>query len=163
MFLSESDFSKVIKLSPLISLDLCIIKNRKILLGKRNNSPAKDYFFVPGGRIFKSELKVNALKRILKDELGFEIKIDNYNFIKPLGDYEHFYSDNFLNNNSFSTHYVVLAYLIPYEYLTHIKKEVDNEQHSEYIWFDIDLKDSNSYKVHQCTLDYLENPMIKFS
>ena len=54
------------------------MKGRKILLGKRKNPPAKNFFFVPGGRIFKSELKKHAFKRILKNELGFSLGKLNY-------------------------------------------------------------------------------------
>ena len=117
MILSESDFSKLIISAPLISIDLCILKGRELLTGKRINPPAQDYFFVPGGRILKSELKQNALDRILRNELGLLIKDNDKNLIKDLGIFEHFYDDNFLGNKNFSTHYIVLAYLIPFEIL----------------------------------------------
>ena len=162
MFLSKSDFSKVIKNTPLISIDLCILKGRKILLGKRKNPPAKNFFFVPGGRIFKSELKKHAFKRILKNELGFSLKKDNNKLVKELGCYEHFYEDNFLDNKDFSTHYLVLAYLIPFESIMKKKEEILNNQHSEYIWVDIDDTD-NSYKIHKNTLAYFKNPFLKSS
>ena len=54
-FLSKTDFSFIVKNTPLISIDFCILKGKKILLGKRLNSPAKDFYFVPGGRIRKGE------------------------------------------------------------------------------------------------------------
>ena len=57
MFLPKDEYSKIIKQTPLVSIDVCILKGRNILLGKRINPPAKDFFFVPGGRIFKSEFK----------------------------------------------------------------------------------------------------------
>ncbi len=161
MFLSKSDFSQVTKNTPLISIDLCILNGREILLGKRNNSPAKNLFFVPGGRILKSELKINAFKRILKNELGFGIKNNEFEIIKFLGIYEHFYNDNFQDNDDFTTHYVVLAYLIPYKALEKIKRKVVKEQHSQYIWFDIDNDKSKYYEIHNYTLDYFQNPLIK--
>ena len=61
MFLSKSDFSIVISKTPLIAIDLCIVKDKKILLGKRINPPAKDFFFVPGSRILKDE----TIKKLL--------------------------------------------------------------------------------------------------
>ena len=47
-------FKTIVKHTPLISIDL-IIRNDKgeALLGQRLNRPAKNYWFVPGGRIFK--------------------------------------------------------------------------------------------------------------
>ena len=115
MYLSKSEFAKVIESTPLISIDLCILKNRKLLIGKRINPPAKNYFFVPGGRIFKSELKKDAFRRILKNELGLVLRPNKERLIRELGVYEHFYNNNFLDNKKFSTHYVVLAYLIKYD------------------------------------------------
>ena len=161
MFLSKSDFSKVVGSTPLISIDLIILKDRKLLVGKRTNPPAKNFFFVPGGRILKSELKNDALKRILKNELSMDIKINHERFIKFLGIYEHFYQDNFLDNKDFSTHYVVLAYVIPYKILKKIKKKILIEQHSELIWIDINNFNSNTNHIHSNTLEYLKNPLLK--
>ena len=64
MFLNKSDFSNVIKNTPMISIDLCVIKNKSILLGERINPPAKKFYFVPGGRIFKNESLKDAGKYI---------------------------------------------------------------------------------------------------
>ncbi len=160
-FLSRSDFAKIITNTPLISIDLCILKRRKILLGKRVNPPAKNFFFVPGGRILKSELKRDAFKRILKNELGMVLKKGMEKFIIDLGSYEHFYEDNFLDNKKFSTHYVVLAYLLRYDQLTPIKGCEIKEQHSEYLWVDIDEVNIGKYNIHENTLEYFKNPILK--
>jgi len=65
--LNEENFSSVIKSTPLISIDL-IVRNLKgeVFLGNRVNDPAKDYWFVPGGRIFKDETRAQAFSRILR-------------------------------------------------------------------------------------------------
>ncbi len=55
-FLEKDTFTKVIDCTPLISIDLVIENSSsEILLGYRNNRPAKGYWFVPGGRILKDE------------------------------------------------------------------------------------------------------------
>ena len=161
MFLSKSDFSKVISNTPLIAIDLCIIKDKKILLGKRINPPAKDYFFVPGGRILKSERIKKAFARVLRNELGFNLKQNQNKFLKTLGIYEHFYDDNFLNNEDFSTHYIVIAYLIPYTSLTKINTKISSPQHSEYIWIDINNEENHSTQIHKNVLEYFNNPLLK--
>lgn len=161
MFLSQSDFSTVVSLTPLIAIDLCILKGRKLLIGKRINPPAQDYFFVPGGRIRKMESKDKALERILNEELSLKFKSIHNKNIKALGFYEHFYKDNFLGNSNFSTHYVVFAYLIPYEILLKKKEFEKNEQHSKYIWMDIDKENISSIKIHKYTLDYLKHIFFK--
>ena len=161
MILSKSRFSTIVKSTPLVSIDLCILKGRDLLLGKRINPPAKGFFFVPGGRIFKSELINDALKRILKDELGFLLKDGHEIFLKNMGLYEHFYNDNFLGNYKFGTHYVVLAYLVPFDSLINSQKQVLSDQHSEYIWFDKSNIKNNLKKIHKYTLEYFKNPLLK--
>ena len=67
MYLSKENFQTVIASTPLISIDL-IIKNSQgeYLLGYRNNKPAQDYWFVPGGRILKDESKSDAYTRLVQ-------------------------------------------------------------------------------------------------
>lgn len=161
MFLSKKDFTQIVKNTPLISIDLCILRERKILLGKRINQPARNFFFVPGGRILKGEKKKDALERILKNELGLKLKNNNYCLIKDLGSYEHFYNENFLNNNDFNTHYLVLAFLIKYDSTIKISEEIISQQHSEYKWIDIDNIESCPYPIHFNTLAYFKNPNLK--
>ena len=66
-FLDKDTFSTVIENAPLISIDL-VVKNSedKILLGQRVNKPAKNSWFVPGGRIYKDESIEQAFQRITK-------------------------------------------------------------------------------------------------
>ena len=161
MFLSRNQFSNIVRTTPLISIDFCILRGRKILLGKRLNPPAKDFYFVPGGRIFKLERKEKAIQRILINELGFTIKNHNHKCIKDLGTYEHFYEENFLGNKDFSTHYIVIAYFIPFESLIKNQKQKVSEQHSSYFWFDIDNHKNKSYEIHPYTLSYLEHPFFR--
>ena len=63
-------FKTVFKNAPLVSIDLCIVCDEKILLGKRKNNPLKGFFFTPGGRFLKNEAHIDCLKRAAKSELG---------------------------------------------------------------------------------------------
>ena len=156
MYLKKSNFADVVKNTPLISIDLCIRKEDSLFLGKRLNSPAKDYFFVPGGRIRKNEKIEFALNRIMDEEIGCRPrKIEDFKF---LGVYEHFYDDNFLNTEDFTTHYVVLAYLIDFRNLINFPSQINQIQHSEYIWYS--PKKKNSVKVHSYTKNYFFNRNI---
>ena len=161
MFLSQSKFSQIVKNTPLVSIDLCILRERKVLVGKRINPPAKNYYFVPGGRIYKSELRSIALKRILMEELGFFLEYDQIDSLQELGCYEHFYDDNFLNNDDFGTHYIVLAYLIPYEKLRRNRDLTIVQQHSKYNWVDINSIKNCSLNIHKNTLEYFKNPLLR--
>ena len=127
-FLDKDTFSTVIENATLISIDL-VVKNcdDKILLGQRVNKPAKNSWFVPGGRIYKDESIEQAFQRITKDEIGKAYDILNAKF---KGVYQHFYDDNVFNDN-FSTHYIVLGFELV------IKEELSlgTIQHDKYKWF----------------------------
>lgn len=145
--LEQQLFKSIVENMPLISIDL-IIRNGegKALLGQRQNRPAQNFWFVPGGRIYKDESFEKAFKRITFDELGVEISIGKSTF---LGIYEHFYNDNF-SGTDFTTHYVAHGYEM------RLQEECLNlptVQHNAYQWFDIEtLLASNS--VHQYTKNY---------
>jgi colanic acid biosynthesis protein WcaH len=64
MLLSPDDFRSVVRLAPLVSIDLIIRNVRgEVLLGLRNNEPAKGSYFVPGGIILKQERLYEAFAR----------------------------------------------------------------------------------------------------
>ena len=59
--LNDKIFRVVVDSTPLISIDILLKKDNKILLGKRINKPAQGYFFSTGGRINKNETINNAM------------------------------------------------------------------------------------------------------
>ncbi|GAB6283450.1 MAG: GDP-mannose mannosyl hydrolase [Ignavibacterium sp.] len=157
MKLSFEDFKFVLSKTPLFAIDL-LIKNDKMkfLLGLRKNAPAKNYYFVPGGRVFKDENLKDALKRISKDEIGIELNINN---IKPFGIYEHIYQDNFFEIKNISTHYIIFAC----ESLITINiNDLPKIQNKNYILLSSEeILASN--KIHQFTKNYfVPNPSNLF-
>lgn len=148
MLLDEQTFQTIIESTPLISIDL-IVKNHQgqALLGKRKNPPAKNFWFVVGGRILKNETLAEAFTRLTLQELGKAISLNDANFIAP---YQHFYKDSVFNK-SVSTHYVVLAY----ELFCDTFDDLPLKQHDSYRWFNIDEL-LNSKQVHQYTKDYFK-------
>lgn len=146
--LNKKEFSKAIEMLPLISIDFCLIYKQKILLGKRNNEPAKDFLFTPGGRIRKNEPYLNAFERIFFDELNTALVYQDK--LRLMGIWDHFYDKSAFDKN-ISTHYINLPYLYRLS-----KKEFDNlkllnganEQHSKWIW--IDMNDAlDDQRVHK--------------
>ena len=148
MKMEDKHILEIIEATPLVSIDL-IIRNpsEKVLLGKRVNSPAKGYWFVPGGRILKNETIHHALQRISKAEVGLDLSSKAPSL---LGAYDHIYEDNFLNINGINTHYVALAFSILLQQEIEVKPD---EQHSDLNWWGIDrlLEDPT---VHQNTKVY---------
>ncbi len=90
--LSHTDLRSVVRLAPLVSVDL-VIRNaqNQVLLGLRENEPAKGFFFVPGGIIRKNERLREAFTRILHNETHRAARFEDADF---LGVFEHFYETN---------------------------------------------------------------------
>lgn len=150
--LDSSLFKVIVANTPLISIDLIITdSNDRVLLGRRLNRPAQFSWFVPGGRIFKGERISDAFHRIGYEELGLNATMNDSEFI---GNYEHFYNDNF-SDNKFSTHYIVLGYKILLAESS-VLENFPKAQHSNYRWFTIEEL-LNSKSVHQFTKNYFIN------
>lgn len=148
VFLSDDVFQHIVKNTPLISIDLIVKNNQgQVLLGKRNNPPAKNFWFVVGGRIRKNEKFHQAFTRLTMQELGQSFSLEQARFIAP---YQHFYDDSIFGDN-ISTHYVVLAYELVVDNLNNLPIE----QHSHYQWFNVDELLKNN-EVHQYTKDYFK-------
>jgi colanic acid biosynthesis protein WcaH len=147
--LPQDIFEVVIRSTPLVSIDI-ILKNTagELLLGKRSNSPAQGNWFVPGGRVLKDEPLDLAFKRLIENELGLKEEVSS-NF---KGVYQHFYDDNFLGN-TFTTHYVVLAYEVNFNGGL---SSLPEEQHSDYKWFTQDELLLNE-QVHEHTKWYFQS------
>jgi colanic acid biosynthesis protein WcaH len=146
--LSEQTFKTIVASTPLISIDLIVRDpQNNILLGKRVNRPAQGAWFVPGGRVLKDESIEQAFTRLLKIELGMDKTISSFK-----GVYQHFYDDNF-SEESFTTHYVVLAYEVTFN------GEIASlpiAQHNEYSLFSESALLSND-DVHIHTKWYFQN------
>jgi colanic acid biosynthesis protein WcaH len=110
-FLSAQVFRDACRALPLVSIDLFVTrqwhKKTEVLLGYRNNAPARGYLFTPGGRIRKNEKFQNALARIALEELGLEAV--SLTRVLALGVWDHFYADSAFDAEV-STHYVNLPY-----------------------------------------------------
>jgi colanic acid biosynthesis protein WcaH len=153
-YLSHDDFHSVVRLAPLISIDL-IIRNARseILLGLRNNEPAQGFFFVFGGIMLKQERLHEAFARILKRETNCDALLEH---ARLLGIYEHFYDANRFGDKSFGTHYVVLAYELKLADISALKSDA---QHSEIRWWsERDLLVSD--RVHENTKAYFRPSQV---
>ena len=146
--IDKENFLQIINLTPLVSIDLILEdQQQKFLLGKRNNRPAKGYWFVPGGIIRKNEKISEAIKRISSAELGTAFSITNATLF---GVYEHLYEDNFSGAQGISTHYVVLAYKI--KVVKNFKIQPDSQHLKMKWWSKNNLL--NEPEVHQYTKNY---------
>ncbi|WP_244816029.1 GDP-mannose mannosyl hydrolase [Caballeronia sp. Lep1P3] len=132
--LEEVDFTTVVRLAPLVSIDLIVTDgNRRVLVGQRRNRPAQDTWFVPGGRIAKDESLDAAFTRIVRNELG--VASVERSSSRLYGVFEHRYEDNFAGIAGFGTHYIVLAHAMSLNGAVPIGRF---DQHSRYEWLHVD-------------------------
>ena len=101
------DYENFIELMPICCVDLVIRCQRKILLVCRNNEPAKDKWWVPGGRLLKNELLDDCALRKAKEETGLDVRI-----VKRLQTYEFFDSAANFDYVTSGTHAIVVGYLV---------------------------------------------------
>jgi len=148
MRLPQETFLEVVRNAPLISIDLVLRdSSKRVLLGRRNNNPARGSWFVPGGVIYKGETIDQALRRVFETELGQPLEKETIRF---MGVYEHFYDENFAGIPGISTHYVTLAYEIRVENVSGLHPD---SQHESLRWMEIPALLS-SEDVHENTKTY---------
>jgi len=96
-------FKIVVDNAPLFAIDLVVVnESDELLVGKRLNAPAKDWWFVPGGRVFKNEHISDAFRRISDNELGMQCLLEQ---ARLLGVFDHIYDDSVFDS-TISTHYI---------------------------------------------------------
>jgi len=145
--LDPEAFKSVIENTPLVSIDLCLICNGQILLGKRRNEPLKGIWFTPGGRIHKNETWQGALLRIAEVELGLgDTAVESFSL---MGMWDHFYNNSALDQD-ISTHYVNLPHYAEFKPRPQITLD---DQHGEFKWFDLAVV-SNDEKFHPYMRNY---------
>ena len=145
--LDSKNFKIIIENAPLVSIDLCIICDSQVLLGKRNNEPLRGVWFTPGGRILKNEAWQDALLRIAEVELGLtDIAVEDFSL---MGMWDHFYSNSALDQNT-STHYVNLPHYAEFKSKPQIALD---DQHGEFEWFDLSVVAKDG-KFHNYTRNY---------
>ena len=116
-------------------------------MGRRINEPAKDNWFVPGGRIFKNEDLKDAFRRICQEELGIELAITK---AQLFGAFTHNKEVNVFGKPGISTHYVVLAYD-----LNIVDQPLDiNAQHSAIRWISESEANCPGSDIHHNVLPY---------
>jgi colanic acid biosynthesis protein WcaH len=149
-WMAPQDFENVIRLTPLVAIDFIVRSpDRKVLVGRRTNEPARNVFFVPGGRITKNETRAAAFQRISQEELDVALDIAQARFF---GVNEHIYETNRFEKQGFGTHYVTLAYEVS---LALEISALPKDQHGEYRWMSPDEL-LRSSEVHENTKAYFK-------
>ncbi|MFH1770932.1 MAG: NUDIX domain-containing protein [archaeon] len=134
----EKDYKKILETMPLCCTDVIIHQNGKVLLVKRKEEPAKNEWWVPGGRLHKNIKLEDGIKSKAVEEVGFEIKVE-----KILGVYEFFFDKGIYPDLKTGTHGVSVCFLAkPKDDNPQIK--IDNTSEN-YRWFDKIEKNFHPY------------------
>src|SRR3989344_8353561 len=120
----ESLYREILRNMPICCVDIVIKSENGILLVYRKNEPAKDTWWLPGGRIYKNEKMEDAVLRKSFEETGLKVKIK-----KQIGAYETIFDKNPFDN-SFGVHSINICFVV--EALNHEAK-LDN-QSSSFKW-----------------------------
>lgn len=91
---------------PIVSVDLLVHHDGGLVLGTRQNEPAKGELFVPGGTVLKGESRREAVHRIATEEIGTDVIIED-----RLGVYDHRY-DAAASDGVDSKQYLATAYVV---------------------------------------------------
>lgn len=122
--LPQGQWLEVVERAPLVSIDLIVQDPEdRVLLGWRNNEPARGTWFVPGGVVRKNERLDQAFSRIAKSELALNLQRGQARFA---GVFEHLYESNFAEAAGVTTHYIVLAHAIR---VNHLPRHPADTQH----------------------------------
>ena len=140
-YIEEETWGEIVQSMPIPSVDLLVQCPEGILLGKRVNQPAKDEWFIPGGRIQKGEPRREAVHRIADEELGLKVSIE-----QSLGAFDHFYEKSDVSESG-GKHYIAHAYLVSTKDCT----ANEDEQHSK-----IRVFESLPHQLHPHVKAYLE-------
>ena len=129
-WINEPFYSEIKKLMPLPCVDLLIVNKGRLLLMKRNNSPANGLWFTPGGRIRKGESIETAVIRKLKEETALE----------PIS----------IKQAGVMSHVWPKVQTITVFYIVHVlsDKIVMNDEHSDYKWIKSVEEDTHPYIVY---------------
>jgi colanic acid biosynthesis protein WcaH len=75
-WIDEGLFRKIKRSMPIAAVDILAIHQGRLLLMLRNNEPARNEWFTPGGRVLYGETLKDAVVRKLQEETGLKaIKI----------------------------------------------------------------------------------------
>jgi colanic acid biosynthesis protein WcaH len=131
-WLEDADFSQAVQALPLVSVDLVVVNPLgEMLLGRRRNAPARNWWFTPGARVRKNEAFAQVLQRVISSELG-SINTPIRGQPQLMGVWDHFYGDSAFSSQV-GTHYVNLPHVLRLNQMLDVHA-LPRDQHSQWRW-----------------------------
>lgn len=135
-WVSDEDWEGIVSNAPIVSVDLVVLTPDGVVLGRRENEPAKGMWFVPGGRVQKGERLENTILRVARDELGVDVDVR-----ERLGVYEHLYETSDVPGAG-GKHYVPVGFVVETDMTTF---ETDDQHGALRVFQTNDLPDLHRY------------------
>jgi colanic acid biosynthesis protein WcaH len=135
-WVSDEDWEVIVSNAPIVSVDLVVLTPDGVVLGRRENEPAKNLWFVPGGRVQKGERLDDAALRVAREELGVNVDIR-----ERLGVYEHLYEASDVPSAG-GKHYVPVGFVVETDTNTF---ETDDQHDTLSVFPTNDLPDLHEY------------------
>lgn len=129
---------------PKLAVNVFVVRNNKLLLGKRKNTAGDGDWGLPGGHVEAMESLLEAAKRELQEETGLKTNTLVFN--------------NFVNDPrpEDSSHYLHVNFLA--EGITDEPVLMEPNKCYEWKWFDLDELPKNIFLGHRrCIPAFLEN------
>lgn len=73
-YIPQADYFQILRLVPIVCVDVAIVRGDKVLLVKRKDKPAQGEWWFPGGRVYKGESLRQAALRKAQEEVGLKCK-----------------------------------------------------------------------------------------
>ncbi|HLC51662.1 MAG TPA: NUDIX domain-containing protein [Candidatus Nanoarchaeia archaeon] len=97
-------YQQILENMPILCIDFVLENEGKVLLTYRTEEPAKDQWWIQGGRVHKNEKLIDAVRRKAKDEIGIDVDI-----VKIIGTYEIMFEKGAFN---LQVHDVAVCFLV---------------------------------------------------
>ncbi len=127
--INNTEYKCIIENMPICCVDVVICHCNKILLVYRNNEPAKNEWWFPGGRVYKNEKLEEAGIRKAYEEVGIKVQI-----VKMIGVYETMFNKGPFDDLESGVHTVNIYFLVK-PTSENFKIKIDDTS-SDYRWID---------------------------
>ena len=132
---------------PKVGVGIMILKNGKVLLGKRKGSHGECEFAFPGGHLEYMESFANCAKREIAEECGIKVKNIRFQFLANITKYT-------------PKHYVHIGLLADWK--SGEPKVLEPDKSESWSWYNITHLPSPIFEMCQLAIDSYKNGKIYF-
>jgi len=102
--IEDTLYARFVELMPIACIDVVIHEGDYFVMVKRNQEPAKGLWWIPGGRLLKSETMEQGAVRKAKEETALDVEVE-----RLIGVYDEFFDTSI---QGYPTHTVCVAFLV---------------------------------------------------